>query len=164
MTASYYITHSMNQIQTVFQQNEAGPHLQTLNWIRFQGLPRDKEGLQHLYLHWAFICIYQIEKLSAQRLRGYLIVVPQQDVWASNAICLLPFHHHLKRNGKVQEYFKANLSPESLQQQANQPCKHLHHLQGPHAPSRTRANSSTLATKIDKKYNTGRIRNQTRDK
>ena len=26
------------------------PHLQTLNWIRFQGLPRDKEGLQHLHL------------------------------------------------------------------------------------------------------------------
>lgn len=88
---------------------------------------------------------------------------PQIDIWASNAIGLLPFHHYLKPNGRVHKYFKANSTPGSLRKKQTSlvsiliirkgHVRHLAHEQI-HQPCR----------QIDENYNTKNIINQTRDK
>ena len=111
------------------------PHLQTLNWISFQGLTRDKEGLQHLHLQSNLVKLTNCQHKDIRYIRIYKISLwfqgmvalccfmllyvpfpsfPQIDIWASNAIGLLPFHHYLKPNGRVHKYFKANSTPGSL--------------------------------------------------
>ena len=124
------------------------PHLQTLNWISFQGLTRDKEGLQHLHLQSNLVKLTNCQHKDIRYIRIYKISLwfqgmvalccfmllyvpfpsfPQIDIWASNAIGLLPFPSLPETERKGPQILQSQLNSWKFTQEANQPCKHPHH-------------------------------------